>query len=63
LFPSRGYLLKNAGQAELVRTIRTVACGGVIFSPGIAQKVMGYLTAPAPDVPRQVFDELPPRER
>lgn len=60
---ARGYLLKNAEQDELVRAIRTVANGGVIFSPGIAQKVMGYLTAPAPDVPRQVFDELTPRER
>ena len=60
---ARGYLLKNADQDELVRAIRTVASGGVIFSPGIAQKVMGYLTAPAPDVPRQVFDELTPRER
>ena len=60
---ARGYLLKNAEQDELVRAIRTVANGGVIFSPGIAQKVMGYLTAPAPDVPRHVFDELTPRER
>jgi DNA-binding NarL/FixJ family response regulator len=60
---ARGYLLKDAEQDELVRAIRTVANGGVIFSPGIAQKVMGYLTAPAPDVPRQVFDELTPRER
>jgi len=60
---ARGYLLKNADLDELVRAIRTVASGGVIFSPGIAQKVMGYLTAPTPDVPGQVFDELTHRER
>ena len=60
---ARGYLLKNADQDELLRAIRTVASGGVIFSPGIAQKVLGYLTAPAPDAPKHIFDELTPRER
>jgi len=60
---ARGYLLKNADQDELLRAIRTVASGGVIFSPGIAQKVLGYLTAPASDAPKHLFDELTPRER
>ena len=60
---ARGYLLKNTEQAELLRAIRTVANGGAIFSPGIAQRVLGYLNSPAPNVPRQVFDELTARER
>lgn len=60
---ARGYLLKNTEQEELVRAIRTVANGGAIFSPGIAQRVLGYLNAPAPSVPRQAFDELTGRER
>ncbi|UCC88375.1 MAG: response regulator transcription factor, partial [Anaerolineales bacterium] len=34
-----------------------------VFSPGIAQKVLGYLSAPPPDVPRDIFDELTSRER
>jgi DNA-binding NarL/FixJ family response regulator len=60
---ARGYLLKNTEQDELMRAIHTVASGGAIFSPGIAQKVLGYLHTPAPDVPKQLFDELTARER
>ena len=60
---ARGYLLKNADQAELVRAIRTVSDGGAIFSPGIAQRVLGYLNKPEPDLPKNVFDELTLRER
>lgn len=60
---ARGYLLKDADQHELIRAIRTVANGGVIFSPGIASRVLQYLSSPPPDIPDQVFDALSPRER
>jgi DNA-binding NarL/FixJ family response regulator len=60
---ARGYLLKDADQTELVQAIKTVARGGVIFSPGIAHKVLQYLSAPPPNVPKQAFDELTNRER
>jgi DNA-binding NarL/FixJ family response regulator len=60
---ARGYLLKDTQQDELLRAIRTVAQGGAIFSPGIAQRVLGYLSAPPPVVVGAVFDELTPRER
>jgi DNA-binding NarL/FixJ family response regulator len=60
---ARGYLLKNTEQDELLRAIRTVADGGAIFSPGIAQRVLGYLSPPAPNLPKQAFDELTARER
>ena len=60
---ARGYLLKDTEQDELVRAIQTVANGGAIFSPGIAHKVLGYLNAPPPNVPRDLFDELTARER
>ena len=60
---AKGYLLKNVEQKELLQAIETVANGGAIFSPGIAQKVLGYLTAPTPDVPSGIFDELTLRER
>lgn len=58
-----GYLLKNTEQDELLRAIRTVANGGAIFSPGIAQKVLGYLNAPQPNALKESFDELTTRER
>ncbi len=60
---ARGYLLKDTEQDELIRAIQTVANGGAIFSPGIAQKVLGYLNAPPPNVSRDLFDELTARER
>lgn len=60
---ARGYLLKNADQGELVRAIQTVASGDVIFSPGIAGRVLQYLATPPPAMPKAAFDELTRRER
>lgn len=60
---ARGYLLKDTNQTELVRAIQTVAHGGVIFSPGIANRVLHYLSEPPTNLPSQVFDELTNRER
>jgi DNA-binding NarL/FixJ family response regulator len=60
---ARGYLLKHTEQDELLRAIRTVAQGGAIFSPGIAQRVLGYLSVPPPVAAGAIFDELAPRER
>ena len=60
---ARGYLLKNTEKDELLRAIHTVANGGAIFSPGIAQKVLGFLHALPADIPEQLFDELTSRER
>jgi DNA-binding NarL/FixJ family response regulator len=61
---ARGYLLKNTEQDELLRAIQTIASGGAIFSPGIAQKVLGYLNTPQPKLAStDLFDELTERER
>jgi DNA-binding NarL/FixJ family response regulator len=37
---ARGYLLKGAGQEQLVGAIRTVAAGGAVFGPGVARSVL-----------------------
>lgn len=60
---ARGYLLKNSEQEELLRAINTAAAGGAVFSPGIAQKVLGYLSAPQVQSTVSLFDELTERER
>ena len=62
---ARGYLLKDAEQSELLRAIHTVARGGVIFSPGIAGRVLRYLSESNTGPPKapHVFDELTARER
>ena len=44
---ARGYLLKGAEAEETVRAVRAEAHGEAIFSPSVAQRVMGYFAAPA----------------
>ncbi len=64
-----GYLLKDAEQGDIVRALRAVAGGEVIFAPGVAAHVLGYFAAPP--VPRHQphdtaaypFPELTERER
>ena len=60
---ARGYLLKGANQAELLRAVRAVAGGEVIFGAGIAQRVLGYFGGMRPTVPWQPFPDLTDRER
>lgn len=60
---ARGYLLKDAALDELVQAIHTVARGGAIFSPGIASRVMRYLSAETAPVPDSAMEELTGRER
>ena len=59
---ARGYVLKGAGQAEILRAIRAVASGEAIFGPGIAKRVLGFFAAARPSVPSRVFPELSERE-
>lgn len=60
---ARGYLLKGALKAEIVRAIRGVASGEAIFGPSIAKRLMQYFAAPKPIATPQVFPELTDRER
>ncbi len=60
---ARGYLLKGALKAEIVRAIRGVASGEAIFGPAIAKRLMQYFAAPRPSAPAQAFPELSDRER
>ena len=57
---ARGYLLKGAGQDEILRGIRAVASGEAIFGPAIAERVLEYFSSPRPPEP---FPELTRRER
>ena len=59
---ARGYVLKGANQSEMLRAIRAVANGEVIFGPAIAQRIIGFLSARHPAVPARVFPELTERE-
>jgi DNA-binding NarL/FixJ family response regulator len=59
---ARGYLLKGADRAEIVRAIRGVASGEAIFGPGIARRLMAFFAA-RPAVEPTVFPDLTERER
>ncbi len=59
---ARGYLLKGAGQDEVVRAIGTVHAGGVVFGASLAARVARAFAAPAN--PRAAaFPQLTDRER
>lgn len=60
---ARGYILKGADQAEILRAIRAVANGDALFSAAIAKRLIRYFAAPKPPLPVQVFPELTDRER
>jgi len=62
---ARGYLLKGALKAEILRAIRGVSSGEAIFGPAIAKRLMQYFAGlkPAAPTPAELFPELTDRER
>lgn len=62
---ARGYVLKGADKADLVKTIRAVAEGEALFGPAVARRFMHYFSdlRSAPGPQPQVFPELTERER
>jgi DNA-binding NarL/FixJ family response regulator len=60
---ARGYLLKGAQRADLLRGIRAVTAGEAIFGPGVARRLMAYFARPAPVPDPAAFPELTERER
>ena len=60
---ARGYLVKGARQAELLRALRTVADGGAVFGPGIARRMIGFFEAAASAASATPFPDLTARER
>jgi DNA-binding NarL/FixJ family response regulator len=60
---ARGYLVKGARQAELLRAIRSVAEGGAVFGPAIARRMVDFFTAAAHAGAATAFPDLTGRER
>lgn len=58
---ARGYLLKGAGQEDILAAIRSVVVGQVVIGPGVANRLMAHLSTPRPAGP--AFPGLTPRER
>jgi DNA-binding NarL/FixJ family response regulator len=59
---ARGYLLKGALKAEILRAIRGVGSGEAIFGPAIAKRLMSFFAGLRPAAV-QAFPELTDRER
>jgi DNA-binding NarL/FixJ family response regulator len=64
---ARGYILKGADKAEVLRTLRAVAAGEARFGPAIARRLTQFFqniqAAPTPAAARPAFPELSERER
>lgn len=58
---ARGYLLKGARKAEIVRAIQAVASGEAIFGPALASRLAAVL-APQPQPGEAAFPQLTARE-
>lgn len=58
---ARGYLVKGAGRAEVLRGVRAVAGGEALLGPSVAARLAAFL-APQPEAV-EPFPELTPRER
>jgi DNA-binding NarL/FixJ family response regulator len=59
---AHGYVLKDAGEQELLRAVRGVADGEAIFSPAIAAHVLSWFSRPQP-AQQEPFPDLSRRER
>jgi DNA-binding NarL/FixJ family response regulator len=60
---ARGYLVKGARQAELLRALRSVAEGGAVFGPAIARRMVDFFAAAARASAAAPFPDLTARER
>jgi DNA-binding NarL/FixJ family response regulator len=60
---ARGYVLKGALKAEILRAIRAVTSGEAIFGPAVARRLIQHFADLSATLPPQAFPELTRRER
>ncbi len=60
---ARGYILKDADEEELIRSVRAVARGEALFGPAVARRLLNYITDVIPASKPNPFPELTDRER
>jgi DNA-binding NarL/FixJ family response regulator len=59
---ARGYLLKDADNTEIVRAVRCVAVGSLVFDSRVSARLSRLLTSPTPAVGAAMFARLTTRE-
>jgi len=60
---ARGYVLKGALKAEILRALRAVTNGEAIFGPAIARRLIQHFADLSATLPHEAFPELTTRER
>lgn len=60
---ARGYVVKGAGRTDLLQAVRTVAGGGAVFSPAVAERLGAFFSGMAAQPGRELFPQLSERER
>jgi len=60
---ARGYLVKGSSQHEIVRAIRSVDAGELVFGAAVAKKVAAYFAGRVPNADAPAFPQLTERER
>jgi DNA-binding NarL/FixJ family response regulator len=60
---ARGYVVKGAGRADLLQAVTTVAAGGAVFSPAVAERLGTFFSGLAAQPGREMFPQLSERER
>lgn len=60
---ARGYLVKGSGQHEIVRAIRSVDSGELVFGAAVARRVAAYFAGRHPAADTPAFPQLTERER
>lgn len=60
---ARGYLLKGADRAEIVRAVLAVASGEAVYGAAVARRIVDFFTTSQRRYVAQVFPELTVRER
>jgi DNA-binding NarL/FixJ family response regulator len=60
---ARGYLLKGAERAELVRAVLAVAAGDAVYGAAVARRIVDFYTGAQQKYAESAFPQLTTRER
>jgi DNA-binding NarL/FixJ family response regulator len=60
---ARGYVVKGTGRDDVLHAVRTVAGGGAVFSPGVADRLGGLFASLAAVPGKVAFPSLTAREQ
>ena len=60
---AKGYVLKGAGQEQLMRAVEAVAHGEALFNPRIAARLSQFFRTSRSSLPMNAFPDLTERER